>query len=282
MYHINFISGGIGSWASGMRVAQIYGTDKLINLFTDTKKLNDNHPHRGEDEDLYRFLKESWPLIGGKLEWVSTGKNVWQVFEEVRYMGNTRKDPCSRVLKREMARKWIEQRFRPDEVKLYIGIDWTEVHRAEKSIKYWEPYKVEFPMVDEPYMSKEEMCQWVESLGVKRPRLYTMGFSHNNCGGFCVKAGLGQFYILLKTMPERYAYHEAKQEELFAVLGKRVPFLRQTTNKELRYLSLKEYREQIEELEENKDVVSKQIDLFDIGGCGCFGDVDDEVEIISA
>lgn len=134
-------------------------------------------------------------------------------------------------------------------------------------------------MIDEPYMDKEEMCKWVESFGVKRPRLYEFGFYHNNCGGFCVKAGLGQFYTLLKTMPERYAYHEQKQEELFAVLGKRVPFLRQTVNKKLRYLSLKEYREQIEALERSEKDVSCEIDLQDIGGCGCFGDVDEGPEM---
>lgn len=121
MKHIVFNSGGIGSWATGMRVAEKHGTENLIQLFTDTKKLNDNHPHRGEDEDLYRFLRESSPLIGGTLEWVSAGKNIWQTFEDPRYMGNTRVDPCSRVLKREMARKWIEERFEPDEVILYIG-----------------------------------------------------------------------------------------------------------------------------------------------------------------
>lgn len=90
-----------------------------------------------------------------------------------------------------------------------------------------------------------------------------------------MKAGLGQFYTLLKTMPERYAYHEQKQEELFAVLGKRVPFLRQTVNKKLRYLSLKEYREQIEALERSEKDISCEIDLQDMGGCGCFGDVDE-------
>lgn len=274
MKHIVFNSAGIGSWATGMRVAQQYGTDNLIQLFTDTKKLNDSHPHRGEDEDAYRFLREGSAVIGGALEWVSAGKDVWRTFEDARYMGNSRIDPCSRILKREMARKWIEERFKPDEVTLYIGIDWTEAHRAVKNKKFWEPYNVEFPMTDAPYMDKEQMCQWAESLGVKRPILYELGFAHNNCGGFCVKAGLGQFYNLLKTMPDRYQYHEQKQEELFGVLGKRVPFLRQTVNGELQYISLKEYREQIEEIERNQQEVACQIDLFDIGGCGCFGDVD--------
>lgn len=157
----------------------------------------------------------------------------------------------------------------PDEVTLYIGLDWTEAHRAKKNIEFWKPYSVQFPMMDEPYLDKEQMCLWVESLGVKRPRLYDLGFQHNNCGGFCVKAGLGHFYNLLQTMPERYAYHEHQQEELFMVLGKRVPFLKRTRNKVTQYIGLKELREEIE----SKGI--DQADLKDVGGCGCFSDVDE-------
>ena len=271
MKRIVFLSGGIGSWAAGMRVNQEYGSDDIIYLFTDTKKKNDNHPHRGEDQDLYRFLNESWRYIGGEMEWISVGKHVWQVYEEVRYMGNTRHDPCSRILKREAAREWIEKRFSPDEVILYLGIDWTEAHRSKKCIDYWKPYRVEFPLINEPYLSKEDMCKWIERFGVSRPRLYNLGFSHNNCGGFCVKGGQGHFYNLLKKLPERYAYHEAKQEELFLVIGKRVPFIRRTVDKQIYYLSLKEFREQIEEEEMKKN--TKSIELMDIGGCGWFSDI---------
>lgn len=117
----------------------------------------------------------------------------------------------------------------------------------------------------EPYLDKEQMCQWVESFGIKRPRLYDLGFAHNNCGGFCVKAGLGHFYNLLKMMPERYAYHEQRQEDLFLVIGKRVPFLKRTRDKQIQYLSLKEFREEVE--------AGEKVDLLDVGGCGCFGDM---------
>lgn len=120
-------------------------------------------------------------------------------------------------------------------------------------------------------MSKEDMCIWIEKYEVNRPRLYNMGFSHNNCGGFCVKGGQGHFYNLLKQIPERYSYHEAKQEELFLILGKRVPFIRRTIDKQINYLSLKEFREQIEKDElNNKETL---IDIMDIGGCGCFNDI---------
>ncbi|MGG1531410.1 phosphoadenosine phosphosulfate reductase family protein [Brevibacillus agri] len=271
MKHVVMYSGGIGSWAAAKRVAQEYGTDDLILLFTDTKC---------EDEDLYRFLEEGAKNIGGQLVWLEEGRDIWEVFKAVKYLGNTRVDPCSRILKRELSRKWIEENFQPDEAILYVGIDYTEYHRYSKNQMFWQPYTVKAPMCEQPYMDKRDMMRWLGQEGIKAPRLYELGFSHNNCGGFCVKAGQAQFYTLLKTMPERYAYHEQKEQELFEYLGKKVPFLRQTRNGKTVYVSLKDFREQIAEAEQNQRDIGEQIDMFDFGGCGCFSDFEEVACVI--
>ena len=44
------------------------------------------------------------------------------------------------------------------------------------------------------------------------PRLYEWGASHNNCAGFCVKAGHAQMARLLWYVPDLYAYHEMQEE----------------------------------------------------------------------
>ena len=49
--------------------------------------------------------------------------------------------------------------------------------------------------------------------GLQLPRLYSMGFAHNNCGGFRIKAGRASFANLLRRMPERYARHEQQEWE---------------------------------------------------------------------
>lgn len=53
---------------------------------------------------------------------------------------------------------------------------------------------VKAPLCDPPYINKNEMIKNLRLLGIKPPRLYSMGFAHNNCGGFCVKAGKGHFF----------------------------------------------------------------------------------------
>lgn len=109
---------------------------------------------------------------------------------------------------------------------LYVGIDWTEIHRCEAIKKNWAPYTVEFPMCDKPYLTKIDMQKELEKIGIEIPRLYKMGFSHNNCGGFCCKAGQGHWANVLETMPEKFKEYEEKEQEIIKYIGKDVSMMK--------------------------------------------------------
>jgi hypothetical protein len=257
MKHIVMFSGGIGSWAAAKRVAEQHGTDDLTLLFTDTLI---------EDEDLYRFLGEAAANVGAPLIQITEGRDPWQVFLDERFLGSTHGDPCSRILKRQMSEQWLITNCNPVDTVVYTGIDWSEEHRhrrlsQRRGEKGW---RYEAPMCGPPYLTKPDMIAALKREGITPPRLYAMGFAHNNCGGFCIKAGLGHFANLLRTMPDRYAYHEAKEAELRQAVGWRNTILRDRIGGETKPLSLKRLREQIE--------AGGQVDLFDIGGCGCFSE----------
>lgn len=254
MKHVVMFSGGLGSYFTAKRVAEKENIEDIILLFTDTLT---------EDEDLYRFMDETVKQLGVTFIKLADGRDVWQVFKDTRYIGNSRIAPCTRILKQELAKKWIKQNFEPNEVVLYVGIDWTEIHRLEKIKINWSPYEIQAPLCEEPYISRGEMSEQLKSLGIKQPRLYDLGFSHNNCGGFCVKAGQGHFKNLYEKMPERYLYHERKEQEMIEFLGKNVSILRRQKNNKKFPLTLRELRKEIENS-------SSEIDIFDIGGCGCF------------
>ncbi len=105
-------SSGAGSWAAARRVADKHGTDDLFLVFADVKGSNPS-PHAGEDEDNYRFLHEAATDIGGKLIWLNEGRDIWQVFHDKRYLGNTRQANCSHLLKQAPAREWLNQECEP-------------------------------------------------------------------------------------------------------------------------------------------------------------------------
>jgi hypothetical protein len=280
------LSGGAGSWAAGKRAA---ASEDVILLFCDTLI---------EDADLYRFLIEGAANILGLdpsgiyqqpveiyedeaqrkkdlqilskramdalpgLVWLIDGRTPWDVFHDVRYVGNTRTAHCSQMLKTKMAKDWCVENNVDN---LIIGIDWTESHRLPVAQKTWEGVcEVSAPLCEKPYLGREDIFDMLAEEGIEKPRLYKMGYAHNNCGGFCVRAGQAQFEALYRENPNLYAYHEEKQNQIHEAIPTARYFLRETRDGVLNYISLKEWREKLDG--------GAQHDLFDFGGCGCFVD----------
>lgn len=281
--HIVQYSGGVGSWCAAKRVVEQFGAADTVLLFADTKM---------EDPDLYRFLEEGATYLQAPLVRIADGRDVWQVFFDKRFLGNSRVDPCSRLLKRELMDRWKRLHYRPsqppldtygddlagrlayelvrvewemderEQAILYFGIDWTEEHRITRFRPRAAPWVCEAPMCNPPYLSKKQMNEECAAAGIAPVRMYAEGFPHANCAGFCIKAGQAQFRLLLKVRPELYRYHERKEAELRAYLGKNVTILRQMRAGQYHNVTLEEFRHQVE-------TDSCLIDKDAWGGCGC-------------
>jgi hypothetical protein len=208
--HVVQFSGGIGSWAAAMRVAAEHGTDNLVLLAADTK---------AEDPDLWRFVADAGSLLGVEPIVVADGRTPWQVFADQRFVGNSRIAPCSVHLKQRPCRAWLTANADPANTMLYVGIDWSEQRRTPAIEKGWAPWPVRFPMCEPPHLSKQDMLDWARGEGLRPPRLYEQGFTHNNCFGVCVRAGQRQWRHLLHVAPDRYLAAEAEEEKLRAQLG---------------------------------------------------------------
>jgi hypothetical protein len=256
MKHIVSYSGGLGSAITLQMLVEEYGKDNVIALFADTKV---------EDEDLYRFNKDLQALLKCNFITISDGRTPWQVFRDVKYIGNSRVDPCSKYLKRELIRKWLKANYKPEECIVYVGIDWTEEHRIKSIVKRNRPYRYRSLLIDrEIFLFQKDKENWCIDNCIKMPRLYSYGFAHNNCGGFCIKAGLGQFALLWKMLPEVYNSNELEEQLAIKDNPNLRPFLKKTVAGKVRYLTLKEYREEFLE----KNLLSED-DSMDMGGCGC-------------
>lgn len=256
MTHVVTFSGGVSSWGAAKRVVERYGTQNVRLLFADT---------RMEDEDTYRFLIEAAANVGAPLCVVADGRTPWGVMFDEGFLGNSRMDPCSRILKRELIDRWLTENCDRPMTSIYVGIDWTEEHRYTKlrDIRRAEGWYYYAPLCEPPYVSKDDLLAELKAAGIRPPRLYELGFSHNNCGGFCVKAGQGHFARLLQTMPDRYALHEENEERLRLQIGKDVSMLTDRTGDgRKKPLTLRRLRERIQS--------GAQVDAFDVGGCGCF------------
>ena len=212
MKHVVMCSSGVGSAVAGWRVSRRFGTDDLTLLFAD---VNMEHP------DNYRFLKEASAWIGGDLVVLDNGgKTIWDVFRDKRFIGNTRVDLCSRVLKREPMRKWLEDHCDPADTMVHLGFDISEEHRVQRAAPYWVPWDVQAPLCWDPVIWKDQAIDILNRAGIEAPLLTRQGFPHANCGGGCVKAGIGQFKKLYDLAPDTYAEWERNERELRQTLGK--------------------------------------------------------------
>lgn len=257
-------SGGIGSFFAAKRVVDAHGPENTVLLFADTMM---------EDEDLYRFLDDTSKFLRVPITRIADGRTPWEVFRDERMIGSNRADPCSKLLKRELLMRWMQEhaagpslnfdqeRFKmtpvPSRDVLVIGIDWSEAHRLPRIRERYAGWQVEAPMTEKPWLTKDEMLVTCKAeFGIKVPRLYEMGFPHNNCGGFCVKAGRSQFKLLLEVLPERYAWHEEQERQTIEAIGSPCSVL--WDRKTALPMTLKQFRESNEKVGNDEWC-----------GCGC-------------
>lgn len=263
MRRIVSFSSGAGSAMAARRVADRYGTDDLFLLFAD---VNGEHP------DNYRFLWDAARWVGGQLVILTNdGKTIWDVFKAQRFLGNTRVDLCSRVLKREPIQKWLDRWCDPADTVMYLGFDWTEEHRHIRAARAWLPWQVESPMLWDPVMDKAEGMAQMAAAGIEPPLLTRLGFPHANCGGGCVKAGAKHFKKLLAELPDTFAEWEANEQAMQVHLGQPVTILRDRRGGTTKPLSLTQLRERIE-----ADQTTQLFDDEDWGGCNCFTPIEDD------
>ena len=247
MTAVVMFSGGAQSFVAAQRAVARFGKLNVQLLFADTS---------AEDADLYRFVVQAAAALGCPLHVVRDGRTPQQVLTDRKFMGTGRGAPCSELLKRKPMDKWIAENA-PDAVQVY-GLSWEEPHRVDSIQRAKAPAEVWCPLAEAPYLTKDDVLAAVIAAGIAMPRLYSKAYSHNNCGGACVRAGQGAWLHLLRDNPDLYAEWEAWEQEMRVAVGP-YAILRDRSGGLSRPLPLLELRRRS----------TTEVDLFDIGGCGC-------------
>lgn len=251
-------SGGLCSFWAAKRVIEKYGIADVILLFADTLI---------EDADLYRFNQQASAHLGLKITRVSLELSPWALFKREGMIGNNKYPICSIYLKREPLDEWHRRNAWEMDSVIYIGMDWTEKHRLDRMRSDKPDWQIEAPMIDEPIWDKCRMIAETEKLGIEIPRLYRLGFPHNNCGGRCVRAGQSHFVHLLKVLPEAFAEWEREefecQSDMLArgISSNSFSVLRDRRGGETKPMTLRQLRERVE--------AGEEFPRDDWGGCGC-------------
>lgn len=228
MKHIVSIGGGVSSTLElPLLIIEKYGAENVDFVIAALK---------GESSDLWRMVdwleaktgkhvtRVAWTPyknhIYYKVErnyWIDAPpwawSDIWRIFNIEGMMGNSLADPCSRVLKRTTMKSYILDKYRYSDTVLHVGITKGEIDRQLAIVQNWmkSGVQVEFDLCDVDLKGTsaeraERILGWI-------PHLYVEGHSHNNCNGFCVKAGHEQMAMLLYYDRPTYLYHEGKELE---------------------------------------------------------------------
>ncbi|WP_126595403.1 hypothetical protein [Dictyobacter aurantiacus] len=208
------LSGGLASAVAVERVIQRYGREQVLLWFADTLY---------EDEDLYRFLHDCMQRWQGMLYWYTDGRTPLEVAAQKKLIPCNMAAPCSYELKVKPFRQFIQAM--PSLPVVYIGLDRWEKRRlvsVQQSYAQAIPAAVvDYPLLWEPAEMRPLVDVCRQDWGIEPPRLYALGFSHNNCGGRCVRQGIREWVRLGTHFPERYQACEDWEQEQRAQGGAR-------------------------------------------------------------
>jgi hypothetical protein len=254
--------GGATSYAIAKIAKERHGRDNVTLLFADTL---------AEDADLHRFTREVSEYLGIPVTRVCDGRTPEQVDVDSRWLSNAMLAKCSHLLKQVPCRKWLEENASPDAL-LYVGLDWTELHRVPAVVRQWAPWEVALPLTEITDKSKPDWIAELRAAGIQEPLMYRQGYPHNNCGGGCVRGGQAYWAHTARVRPEVFAAKEAHEKHMQDMLGGGHTILRDRRNGRTVPLPLSVVREAVE-------AQPTLLDLDDWGGCGCFtADVSGEVD----
>ena len=192
-----WVSAGVSSFVAGYLAKNV---DKYIYIDVD-----DQHP------DSMRFIKDCEKVLGKKIVILkSPYGSVENVARKRKIITTPNGAPCTMILKKQVRLEWEQKQS--EQLTYVWGYDCNEKHRAERMREnFWE-YEHEFPLID-LNLTKEDAHGICERLGIKRPVMYDMGYSNNNCVG-CVKGGMGYWNKIRKDFPEVFERRAKLEREL--------------------------------------------------------------------
>ena len=124
-------------------------------------------------------------------------KDHFDVFKKTKYLQGIKGARCTTELKKKLR---IEYQ-KPDDIHIF-GYTFDEKHRAEKFENYNPELSVDWILV-ENQITKENCLGIIWQSGIKMPKMYDLGYNHNNCIG-CIKGGMGYWNKIRKDFPGHF------------------------------------------------------------------------------
>lgn len=193
---VAWFSAGVSSFIA----AKIGKPDRIVYI-----DVANQHP------DSLRFVMECQRILGKPIEILrdtTWGGCVDNVIRDRRYINGPSGAQCTTLLKKRVRQEWERTNLTGDDTYIF-GYDVDEGKRAERLIAGTLEARLEFPLIEQG-LDKQACHAMCERYGIKRPAMYDLGYSNNNCIG-CVKGGKGYWNKIRVDFPKVFE-RRAKQE----------------------------------------------------------------------
>ena len=203
--NVLWFSAGMDSFAAGYLEKD--NIDRIVYIHID-----DQH------EDTLRFLKDCEKIYRKEIEIIQhpiykTKNHVQRAF---KFINSAYGAKCTGKLKKEVRKIWEQENKEYDFV-YYWGFDIEEKDRAygENGIVNKAPHaEHKFPLLERD-MSKQDCHGLARKLGLKRPKMYDLGYPNNNCIG-CVKGGMWYWNKIRVDFPKEFKEQAELEREIGA------------------------------------------------------------------
>ena len=194
-----WLSAGVSSFIAGYLAD---GVDEYIYIDIDN-----------QHEDSMRFIKDCEKALNKPITILkSEYGSVENVIKKAKYINGIHGAPCTTILKKKVRQRWENDHKVP--LTYVWGFDVNEKKRAERIKDVYFEYQHEFPLI-ENLLTKEDAHGLLQKLGIKRPMMYDLGYSNNNCIG-CVKGGMGYWNKIRKDFPDVFEQRAKLEREIGA------------------------------------------------------------------
>jgi len=183
-------SAGVTSAIAAHLAIKKYGAENVDIWFFETGA------HHKDNE---RFIRECEQWYGKHISIVQNRlyKNPIDVMTKLNYIKSAYYAPCTDVLKKEM-RLYVEEHYSYDHQ--IFGFEFGDIKELNRAIRFKEQNAYTnplFPLIDEKISKPQALWILENSAQIKRPMMYQLGFSNNNCK-MCPKGGFAYFNLCRK------------------------------------------------------------------------------------
>ena len=195
-----WFSCGAASAVAGKIAIKKYGK-KVDIVYCDTG---------GEHKSNYKFLKDCQDWYGKKIHILKNKDYVdhFDIFRKKKFITNRYGFAyCTHELKMKLR----EKAGYCDSINIF-GYTLEETKRAKKLKETNIDMLCEFPLIDSN-LSKDDALGIIWKSEIDLPKMYDLGYNHNNCIG-CVKGGMGYWNKIRKDFPKHFKKMSKIEKEI--------------------------------------------------------------------